>query len=174
MNRTEKQNVIDELKGKFEASPNFYFADTSGLTVADINKLRRLCHKEGIEMRVSKNTFIRKALEAKGGEYGDLFNALHGSTSILFSENPNAPAKLIKAFRKSSEKPSLKAAYIEAAVFLGDNQIETLIKLKSKNELIGDIIGSLQAPAKNVISALLSGGQKLGGIIKSLSERPEN
>ena len=122
-------------------------------------------------MQVAKNTLIRKAMEASAGDFSPIFEALKGSSSILFSKSATAPAKLIKQLRRTGEKPILKAAYIDAAIFVGDNQLDTLINLKSKEQLIGEIIGLLQSPAKNVISGLQSGGNKLAGIVKTLQER---
>lgn len=171
MTKEEKNNILEELKGEFAKQTVFYLADTSDLTVADASKLRRLCFKSGVKIRVAKNTLIRKALQANNVVDADLIATLHGPTSILFSEVANAPAKVIKEFRKTSEKPVLKAAYIETAVFIGDKQVDNLASLKSKNELIGEIIGLLQSPAKNVISALQSGGGKIAGILKTLENR---
>ncbi|MBX7141156.1 MAG: 50S ribosomal protein L10 [Chitinophagales bacterium] len=174
MDKAAKQDTITRLTEKFNQASNFYLADTSNLTVEDVNRLRRLCHKQGIEMRVAKNTLIRKALEATGKEYDGIIEALHGPTSIMFSESGSVPAKVIKEFRKSNEKPKLKAAYIDSAIYIGDQSVEELARLKSKQELIGDIIGLLQSPAKNIISALQSGGSKLAGVLKTLEERKEN
>lgn len=174
MDRAGKQETIVELTEKFNQATNFYLADTSSLSVDDINRLRRLCHKQGVEMRVAKNTLIRKALEATGKEYDGIIEALHGPTSIMFSETGSVPAKVIKEFRKAGDKPVLKAAYIDSAIFIGDKSVDELSKLKTKQELIGEIIGLLQSPAKNVISALLSGGNKLSGILKTLEDRKEN
>jgi len=174
MDKSAKQETITKLTEKFNQATNFYLADTSNLTVEDVNRLRRLCHKQGVEMRVAKNTLIRKALEATGRQYDGIIEALHGPTSIMFSESGSIPAKVIKEFRKTNEKPVLKAAYIDSAIFIGDKSVDELARLKSKQELIGDIIGLLQSPAKNVISALLSGGNKLSGILKTLEDRKEN
>ena len=174
MDKAAKQDTITRLTEKFNQASNFYLADTSNLTVEDVNRLRRLCHKQGIEMRVAKNTLIRKALEATGKEYDGIIEALHGPTSIMFSESGSVPAKVIKEFRKSNEKPKLKAAYIDSAIYIGDQSVEELARLKSKQELIGDIIGLLQSPAKYRISALQSGGSKLAGVLKTLEERKEN
>jgi large subunit ribosomal protein L10 len=171
MERAAKQETIAKLTEKFNQATNFYLADTSSLTVDDINRLRRICHKQGVEMRVAKNTLIRKALEATGKEYDGILEALHGPTSIMFSESSSVPAKVIKEFRKAGDKPVLKAAYIDAAIFIGDKSVDELARLKSKEELVGDIIALLQSPAKNIISALQSGGGKLGGILKTLEER---
>ena len=139
-----------------------------------INKLRRLCFKQGVEFKVAKNTLIRKALESIGTGYDGLFEALQGPTSVMFSETGSIPAKVIKEFRKAGDKPVLKAAYIDSAIYLGDTSLDELSKLKTKHELIGEIIGLLQSPAKNVIGALQSGGHKLSGILKTLEDRPSN
>ncbi|MBI3240150.1 MAG: 50S ribosomal protein L10 [Flavobacteriia bacterium] len=144
----------------------------SSYSVETINQLRRRCFQQGITLRVVKNTLLAKAMErVEGRDYGQLPEVLGGPTSIMFSEVGNAPAKLIKEFRKKSEKPLLKGAYIEDAIFVGDNQLDMLVAIKSREELIGDIIGLLQSPAKNVISGLTGGGQKIAGILKTLEER---
>jgi large subunit ribosomal protein L10 len=173
MRKEEKNQVIEELKEEFSKVPNFYFADTTSMTVEQVNKFRRICFEKGVKVRLAKNTLITKALEANNINVDDLALALKGQTVLLFSEVANEPARLIKQFRKDGERPSLKAAYIDTAVFIGDNQLEALSSLKSKAELVGEIIGLLQSPAKNVIGALQSGGQKLSGIVKTLSEKPE-
>ncbi len=173
MRKEEKNQVIEELKAEFSKVPNFYFADTTSMTVEQVNKFRRICFEKGVKVKLAKNTLITKALEANNIDVDALGVALKGQTVLMFSETANEPAKLIKAFRKDGEKPLLKAAYIDTAIFIGDNQLEALSQLKSKAELIGEIIGLLQSPAKNVISALQSSGQKLSGIVKTLSERPE-
>lgn len=174
MTREEKDQNIAVLKEEFEQASNFYLTDSSTLTVAQINKFRRMCFDKGITFKVAKNTLIRKALDSiEGANYSELFDLLHGPTAIMFSEVSNDPAKVLKDFRKGGDKPMLKAAYIDTDVFVGDDKIDELAKLKSKEELIGDIITLLQSPAKNVISALQSGGGKLAGILKTLSEREE-
>jgi large subunit ribosomal protein L10 len=173
MRKEEKNQVIEELKEEFSKVPNFYFADTTSMTVEQVNKFRRICFEKGVKVRLAKNTLITKALEANNINVDDLALALKGQTVLLFSEVANEPARLIKQFRKDGERPSLKAAYIDTAVFIGDNQLEALSSLKSKAELVGEIIGLLQSPAKNVIGALQSGGQKLSGIVKTLSEKSE-
>ena len=170
MDRAGKQETIVELTEKFNQATNFYLADTSSLSVDDINRLRRICHKQGVEMRVAKNTLIRKALEATGKQYNGIIEALHGPTSIMFSETGSVPAKVIKEFRKAGDKPVLKAAYIDSAIFIGDKSVDELSKLKTKQELIGEIIGLLQSPAKNVISGL-NAGAKLASLVKALEER---
>lgn len=172
MKREEKLLVIDDLAQKFSESNNFYFTDTSGLTVEQVNNLRRLCFNKGIQLKVAKNTLIKFALDKSECNFEGSDTVLKGATALMFSDIANTPAKVIKEFRKSSEKPYLKAAYIDTDIVIGDEQLETLASLKSKHELIGDIIGLLQSPAKNVISALQgSGGQKLSGILKTLSEK---
>jgi len=177
MTREEKAVIIDELKEKFASNPYFYITDTGGMTVAEINNWRRMCFEKGIEYRVVKNTLIKKALEVLPTDYSS-FNdkVLAGFSGIMFSaESGKAPAALIKEFRKTkaSEKPILKGASIDSAIFIGDETLDTLVSLKSKQELIGEIIGLLQSPAKNVVSALQSGGNKLAGIIKTLSEKEQ-
>ena len=173
MTKAEKTATIEALKEKFEQNSFFYITDSSTLTVDQVNKFRRLCFEKGIEMKVVKNTLAKKALESFPAEkgYEALYEALHGPTAILFTETANVPARLIKEFRKTVDKPEIKAAYIDTAVFIGDNQIEILTKLKSKQELLGEVIGLLQSPARNVVSALQSGGQTLMGILKTLEER---
>ena len=170
MKRDGKQAVISELKELFTANQNFYIADTSGLTVAEVSKLRRMCFKQGVKLKVAKNTLIKKALESMDGDYSGVYGSLKGTSGLMLCETANVPAKILKDFRKTSERPTLKAAFVESAVFVGDNQIDALANLKSKAELIGEIIGLLQSPAQNVIGALQSSGNKLGGILKTLSE----
>lgn len=171
MKKEEKDQVIAELVEKIGSTPNFYLTDTSELTVEKTNALRRICFKKNIEMRVVKNTLLRKAFERLDLDYSPLYGVLKGSTSVMFTESVNEPAKLIKEFRKTSEKPLLKAAFVEESFYIGDNQLEALIAIKTKNEVIGEIVGLLQSPARNVISALQSGGGKIAGIVKTLSER---
>lgn len=173
MTRSEKVAVVEELKEKFDNSTSFYVTDSSTLTVAEVNNLRGLCFEKGVEMRVVKNTLVKKALEAlpEDKNYAELYDTLKGPTALMFSETANLPAKLIEEFRKTHEKPVLKAAYIDASVYVGDDQVKSLAALKSKEELVGDVIGLLQSPAKNVISALKSGGSTIAGILKTLEER---
>lgn len=176
LKRSEKTQIIDELREKINASPNMYITDASSLTVAKINELRGLCFKAGVEMKVVKNTLAIKAMEQDQEEkgYAPLYDALKGPTTILFSEVGNAPAKILKEFRgPKGERPILKAAYIDSDIFIGDDQLAVLASLKSKEELIGDVITLLQSPAKNVISALKSGGSTIAGIVKTLQERAE-
>jgi large subunit ribosomal protein L10 len=171
MNKEEKHDLVLALTEQMKEYGNFYITDTSNLTVAKINNIRRQCFESDITMQVAKNSLIKKAMEAAGGDYTPIYDVLKGSSSILFSKSATAPAVLIKKLRKKSEKPILKAAYIDSAIFIGDNQIDTLTKLKSKEQLVGEIIGLLQSPAKNVISALQSGGNILAGVVKTLQER---
>ncbi len=173
MTREEKTATIEALKEKLSEVSYFYLTDSSTLTVQQTNKFRRLCFEKGVEMRVVKNTLLRKAMESFPDDrnYIALHDSLHGPTAVLFTDTANVPAKLLKEFRKGNEKPLLKAAYIDSAVFVGDDQIDALSSLKSKEELLGEIIGLLQSPAKNVVGALKSGGQKLAGILKTLEER---
>ena len=171
MNKEEKHELVLALTEQIKEYGNFYITDTSDLTVAKVNHIRRKCFESDITMQVAKNSLIKKAMENIEGDFSSLYDVLKGSSSILFSKSSTAPAKLIKQLRKTGEKPILKAAYIDSAVFIGDKQLDTLINLKSKEQLIGEIIGLLQSPAKNVISALQSGGNKLAGIVKTLQER---
>ena len=173
MNKDQKNEVIEALKEKFNQYNNFYVTNTESLTVGQIGKLRRICFNKKVEMKVAKNTLIRKALESIDAErYSGVYDSLHGVTALMFSENAKEPALIISTFRTESktEKPVLKAAYIDSDVFVGNDQLETLKSLKSKHDLIGEIIGLLQSPAKNVISGLNAGG-KLAGLIKALEER---
>ncbi len=157
MTKQEKNDVIDLLKGKFSQYDNFYITDTESLTVAQIGKLRNHCYNKQVEMKVAKNTLIRKALESLDSEkYAGVYDSLHKVTALLFSENPKEPAMILSGFRKESngKKPELKAAFINGDVFVGDDQLKNLTMIKTKNELIGDVIGLLQAPIQRVIGAL--------------------
>jgi len=171
MTREEKSIVIEDLTAQLAATNVIYLADISGLDAETTSSLRRTCFKAGIQLSVVKNTLLEKAMEASENNYGDLPSVLAGNTSIMISTNGNAPAKVIKEFRKKSDKPLLKGAFIDQAVFIGDNQLDALVALKSKEEMIGEVIGLLQSPAKNVISALKSGGNTIAGLVKTLSER---
>ena len=176
MTKEEKIKVVDELTGKFEENSNFYITDASGLTVAQINAFRRLCFEKGVEYHVYKNTLIQKALEKLDTDYTEFFDkVLKGFSGIMFSkEAGNVPAKVINDFRKYSslkDKPMLKGASIDTDLFIGEEHLKMLSELKSKNELIGEIIGLLQSPAKNVVSALQSGKHTIAGLVKTLSER---
>ncbi|HEY4785057.1 MAG TPA: 50S ribosomal protein L10 [Bacteroidales bacterium] len=171
MKKEDKDKIIESLVEKIDTYKNFYLADISGLNAADTSDLRRKCFEKQIKVEVVKNTLLKKALERCTGNYEELYGALEYPTSIMFTEAANVPAKLIKEFRKSHEKPVFKAAYVEESVYVGEKQLEALVNIKSKFEVIGDVIGLLQSPAKNVVSALQSGGGKLAGIVKTLSER---
>lgn len=173
MTKQEKNEVIELLKGKFSQYNNFYVTDTESLTVTQVGNLRRACFDKQVEMKVAKNTLIKKALESLDKErFSGVYDSLNHVTALLFSENPKEPALIISAFRKASngKKPELKAAFIDGDVFAGDDQLTALTTLKSKNDLIGEVIGLLQSPAKNVMSAL-NAGNKLAGLIKALEER---
>jgi large subunit ribosomal protein L10 len=173
MTKDQKNEVIEALKEKFSQYNNFYVTDTESLSVEQVGKLRRACFNKKVEMKVAKNTLIKKALEALDAErYSAVYDALHNVTALLFSEDPKNPAVIISSFRRDTngEKPILKAAFIDGDVFSGDNQLKTLTALKSKQELIGEVIGLLQSPAKNVISALNAGG-KLASLVKAIEDR---
>ena len=171
MTREEKSQVIQDLTTKLADTNIIYLADISGLDAMTTSDLRRACFKANVQLAVVKNTLLSKAMEASDKEFGELQSTLKGNTSILIAEAGNAPAKVIKEFRKKSDKPVLKGAYVEQAIYVGDDQLDALVNIKSKEELIGDIITLLQSPAKNVVSALRSGGSKLSGILKTLSEK---
>jgi large subunit ribosomal protein L10 len=171
MTRDEKKQVIDSLAQTISGSKHFYLADISNLNAEDTSSLRRKCFEKEIKLLVVKNTLLRKALEQCSGDYDGIIGVLNNSTSIMLTESSSAPAKLIKEFRKKRDRPVLKAAYVEECVYVGDDQLDALANIKSKEELIGMVIASLQAPARNVISALQSGGQTLAGIMKTLSEK---
>jgi len=171
MKKEDKFQVIESVTEKLKTNEVFYLTDTSELDVETINKLRRLCFKREVSIQVIKNTLLRKAMEKSEKNFEQLYGVLKGATSLMIAETGNAPAKLIKEFRKSSPKPILKGAYVQEAIFIGDNQLDVLESLKSKDELIGEIIGLLQSPAKNVVSALKSGGSTIAGVLKTLSEK---
>jgi large subunit ribosomal protein L10 len=171
MNRDEKNQIIDSLVETLSTYSSFYITDISSLNSEKTSKLRRMCFNKNVQIKVAKNSLIEKALGKMNGDYDQMLPTLKGSSAIMIAEIPNAPAKVIKEFRKTSDRPLLKSAFIDSAIFVGDNQLDSLAALKSKNELIGDVIGLLQSPAKNVISALKSGGGKLAGILKTLEDR---
>ena len=171
MTREEKSKVIEDLTAQLGDNTNIYLTDISGLDAGTTSNLRRACFKSGIKLAVVKNTLLSKAMDASDKDFAELPGVLKGNTAIMLSETGNAPAKVIKEFRKKSDKPLLKGAFIEEAIYVGDDQLETLVNIKSREELIGDIVGLLQSPAKNVISALKSGGGTIAGIIKTLSEK---
>jgi large subunit ribosomal protein L10 len=173
MNKAEKTRVISILADKFANSSVFYLTDSSTLTVEQVNKLRRICFEKNVEFKVVKNNLARLAMESNAEEKGfePLYDALKGPTAIMFSETGNLPAKIIAEFRKNFERPILKAAYIESAVYFGDDQLDALKSIKSKEELIADIIALLQSPIKNVVGSLKSGGNTITGLLKALEER---
>jgi len=171
MTREEKSQVIEALTTKLTEGNIIYLADISGLNALDTSNLRRACFKANVKLAVVKNSLLEKAMDKSDKDFGELPETLKGNTSLMFSEIGNAPAKVIKEFRKKSDKPVLKGAYVEEAIYVGDDQLDALVNIKSKEELIGDIITILQSPAKNVVSALQSGGSKLSGILKTLSDK---
>ena len=173
MNRTEKDNLISSLTEKINNSNHFYLADIANLNAEQTSMLRRKCHENDIQLVVVKNTLFKRALDSATGEYNELYDVLKGNTSVMFSEIGNVPAKLIKDLRKKLDVPILKAAFVEESIYVGDEYLSVLASLKSKEELIGDIILLLQSPMKNVISALNSGGQILAGVVKTLQDRNE-
>ena len=171
MRREEKLAIIDSLAEKFREYSHFYLTDTAQLNAEDTSALRRKCFENDIKLIVVKNTLLKRALEQSGVNFEELFPVLKGTTSIMFANAGNTPAKLIKEFRKQHDKPVLKAAYVQESIYVGDNMLDALVSIKTKEELIGDIILLLQSPAKNVISALQSGGNKLHGVLETLSKK---
>lgn len=172
MTREEKAKYVEDLTAELKEAGIFYLANTSDLTVETINALRRKCFQNNIKLKVVKNTLLSRAMDnVEDKDYGELKGVLSGPTSVMFAEVGNAPAKVIKEFRKKNEKPILKGAYLEEAVYIGDDQLNFLSEIKSKDELIGEIVSLLQSPAKNVVSGLKGQGGKIAGILKTLSER---
>lgn len=172
MTRDQKNQAIAELTELLKANNVIYLADASGMNAETTSKLRRECFKRNVGMQVVKNTLLQKAMErAEGVDYSGLFVALKGNTAVLTAEAGNVPAKLIKEFRKAGDKPVLKGAFVEESAYIGDNQLETLCNIKSKNELIADVVALLQSPAKNVISALQSGKHTIAGLVKTLQDK---
>ncbi len=171
--RKEKEQIVAKLQDRFSESANFYLADMSSLNVNDTNDFRKRCYERGVEIQVVNNNLIKKAMENANIVDQDIHDIIKGPSSVMFAEDINAPAKIIQEFRKEHEMPLLKGAYIEEALYIGDDKLETLANLKSKEDLIGDVVSILQSPMKNVVSALQSGGNKLSGIVKTLSEREE-
>jgi large subunit ribosomal protein L10 len=172
MTRKEKSQEIENLKSLLSDVGTFYVADISGLNAETTSALRRLCASREVKLSVVKNTLLKKAMESTERDFSDLLPTLKGNTSIMVSDTGNVPAKLIKDFRKKSDKPILKGAWVDEAVFIGDDQLDALSELKSKNELIGEVITLLQSPVSNVMSALQSGNNTLAGLLKTLEERP--
>ncbi len=173
MRKEEKKALIDSMSVQLAETHNLYLTDISGMNAEETSDLRRMCFKYGITMRVVKNTLLKQAMDAADRDFSELYSVLKGNTAVMFTETGNAPAKLIKEFRKKSERPILKAAYIEEMTYIGDDQLDFLVTIKSKEELIGDVIALLQSPVKNVLGALQSGGHKLSGILETLSEKGE-
>ncbi|PKP48962.1 MAG: 50S ribosomal protein L10 [Bacteroidetes bacterium HGW-Bacteroidetes-11] len=171
MRKEEKSQLIDTLTVQLQKYNTVYITDISDLNVEVTSKLRRLCFKRDVKLIVVKNTLLRKAMERTDKDFSGLYGALKGATSVMLSEENSGPAKLIKEFRKTSAKPILKGAYVEEMSFVGDQNLDMLVSIKSKNELIADIILALKSPANNVISALQSGGHIISGVLKTLSER---
>jgi large subunit ribosomal protein L10 len=173
MTREDKTAAIAELTEELVGTPFFYFADSSTLPVAKINKFRRMCYEKGISVKVAKNTLIRKALESapESRGYSALYETLNGPTTILISQNPKSPALLLEEFRKTEERPLLKAAYIDSSVYIGDDQLAVLVKMKSKDEMVGEIIGLLLSPAQRLSSQIKATGEKIAGIVKVLEEK---
>ncbi|MFN8154147.1 MAG: 50S ribosomal protein L10 [Bacteroidia bacterium] len=175
MTREEKNQIIDELVATLSQFPSFYITDIETLNSEKTSKLRRMCFNQNVQLKVAKNSLIKKALERIEGDYSEIIPTLKGSSAIMCCETASQPARLIKDFRKDSgkdaTKPALKSAYIDGGVYVGDNQLDALASLKTKNELIGDVIGLLQSPAKSVISGLKGQGGKIAGILKTLEER---
>ncbi len=171
MRKEEKADIIDSLAATLKEYSHFYLTDTAQLNAADTSDLRRKCFENQIKLVVVKNKLLIRALEQTGLECGELFPVLTGATAVMFSNNGNSPAKMIKEFRRSHPKPLVKGAYIEESVYVGENLLETLVALKSREELLGEIISLLQSPAKNVISALQSGGTTIHGVLETLSNK---
>jgi large subunit ribosomal protein L10 len=173
MRREEKNAIISELEEKLKKYNHFYLADISELNASDTSLLRRRCFEKEIQLVVVKNTMLRKAFEKFDGTFDELYGSLVQSTSVMFCDTGNIPAKLIKDFRKGHEKPILKAAYVEESIYVGDNMLETLSTIKSKEELIGDVLSLLQSPMNNLLSALKSGGNQLAGALQVLADKEE-
>jgi large subunit ribosomal protein L10 len=171
MRREEKNVIIDGLVTDLNQSKHFYLTDISELNAEETSKLRRKCFESQVRLLVVKNTLLKKAMEKSEGDFDDLYDVLKDSTSIMFCETGNVPAKLIKEFRKTMEKPILKAAYVEESFYIGDNQLDNLSNIKSKDELLADLLSLLMSPANNLASALASSGSKLAGALKTMSEK---
>ncbi len=171
MKREEKDAIIENIVDQIKINNHFYLTDIGDLNAEETSNLRRQCFKNGIKLLVVKNTLFSKALEKSEGEYNELLDVLKGPTAVMFTEQGNAPAKLIKEFRKTNEKPILKAAYVEESIYVGDDMLETLASIKSREELIADIVLLLQSPAKSVISSLQSGANILHGVLETIAEK---
>jgi large subunit ribosomal protein L10 len=171
MKQEEKSLIIDKIAKDLADYPHVYITDISGFNVETVNQLRRQCYRRNIKLKVVKNTLLKRAMEQSSVDYSEIYPALKGVSSIMLSETGNAPATLIREFRVKNKKPLVKAAFIEECTYFGDEQLDYLCAIKSREDLIGDLVGLLQSPARNVIAALQSGGGKLAGIVKTLSER---
>ena len=171
MKSADKQVLINNLQEQIDSYNHFYLTDISGLNAADTSELRRLCFKQDVKLVVAKNTLLRKALENSGKNAGELYDALKGNTSVMFTEVGNAPAKLIKEFRKKHKRPLLKAAFVEESTYLGEEQLDALIAVKSKNELIADVVALLKSPMQTLLSQLQSGGNTIHGVLEALKEK---
>ncbi len=171
MKRSEKYEIIGSLTEQINSSTHFYLADIENLNAAKTSDLRRLCNKQQVKLVVVKNTLLRLAMEASNKDAKELYGVLKGNTSVMFCENANVPAKLIKDFKKKHKKPILKGAYVQESVYVGENHLDVLVSIKSKNELIGEVIGLLQSPIKNVLGGLQSGGNIIHGVLKTLGEK---
>lgn len=174
MTREEKNQVIDELTEVLTEKNVVYLTDTSGMTVEVTSEFRRLCFDKNVQLRVVKNTLLKKAMEKTGRSFDPLFESLHGTTAVMTSETGNLPAKLLKNFKKGAGKPVLKGAFIDSDCYVGADQLDALVSLKSREELIGEIVGLLQSPVRNVVSALQSSGNTISGLVKTLEERASN
>jgi large subunit ribosomal protein L10 len=174
MRREEKNAIIDSLAERLKEYSHFYLTDTAQLNAADTSDLRRKCFENDIKLVVVKNTLLKRALEQSGVNFEELYPVLKGTTSVMFANSGNGPAKLIREFRKLHSKPVLKGAYVQESIYIGDNMLDALVSVKTKQELIGDIILLLQSPAKNVVSALQSGGNKIHGVLETLSKKSNN
>ena len=171
MKKEDKSTIIEQIESVLSEYPHFYLTDIGGLNAAQTSELRKLCYKEKVKLVVVKNTLLKKALDRSTVDFSELYPTLKGETPLMLSDMANVPAKLIKNFSNKNKKPVLKAAYVEESFYIGENQLETLINVKSKNELIADLIALLQSPAKNVVSALQSGANTIHGVLQTLSEK---
>jgi large subunit ribosomal protein L10 len=171
MKKADKYQIIDSLKEQINTSNHFYLTDIESLNASDTSDLRRLCNKQKVKLVMVKNTLLRKAIEASNKDAQELFGVLKGNTSVMFCEDANTPAKLIKDFKKKHAKPILKGAYVQESVYIGENQLDVLLTIKSKNELLGELVGLLQSPMRNVLGGLQSGANTIHGVLKTLGER---
>lgn len=171
MRRVEKDVIIDDLSKRLSQTKHFYLTDISNLNAEETSALRRKCFEKDIQLLVVKNTLLRKALEKLDRDYSSLYDVLKDSTSIMFCESSSVPAKMILEFRKSKDKPILKAAWVEESIYIGDNQLEALSSIKSKDELIGDLLLLLQSPMRNLLSTVSTPGRQIAGVLKTLSEK---